>query len=302
MRRYFGGGPGMEHTGKTGRFAVYAAAVLLVVGLLLAAYVKWENQNLVTEHFTVRSEKLPAAFAGFRIAQISDLHNTAFGPAQEKLLGQLRAAKPDMVVITGDLIDSRRAGTENAEALLAGVQRMELPIYYVSGNHEAWSRQWPQLQMLLAKYGAKNVSGETVSIEKDGARLLLAGMEDPAFWRLSKTLQKSVAAEKVQKLLTTNGENIYKILLTHRPELLSAYAATGADLVFAGHAHGGQVRLPFIGALATPDQGLLPKYTDGLYTEKTTVMAVSRGLGNSVLPVRFLCSPELLVVTLEQKN
>ncbi|WP_455769208.1 metallophosphoesterase [Marinilactibacillus psychrotolerans] len=90
----------------------------------------------------------------------------------------------------------------------------------------------------------------------------------------------------------------FKVLLSHRPELFETYAAHGFDLVFSGHAHGGQFRLPFIGGLIAPNQGLFPEYTAGIYSKKQTRMIVSRGLGNSVIPIRINNRPELVIVTL----
>ena len=93
-------------------------------------------------------------------------------------------------------------------------------------------------------------------------------------------------------------ESSYIILLSHRPELFESYVSCNIDLVLSGHAHGGQFRLPFIGGLIAPDQGIFPKYDAGLFTNGSTNMIVSRGLGNSIIPIRFNNRPEVIVIEL----
>ena len=97
-------------------------------------------------------------------------------------------------------------------------------------------------------------------------------------------------------------ETAYAILLSHRPELFETYAACGVDLVLSGHAHGGQFRLPFIGGLIAPNQGLFPKYDAGLFTDGNTNMIVSRGIGNSIIPIRFNNRPEIVLLELRAAN
>jgi predicted MPP superfamily phosphohydrolase len=97
-------------------------------------------------------------------------------------------------------------------------------------------------------------------------------------------------------------ENPYKILLAHRPELFSLYATFDIDLILSGHAHGGQIRLPFIGGLIAPNQGFFPKYTSGTYESNHSFMVVNRGLGNSVISQQLLNRPEIIALTLSSQN
>lgn len=106
----------------------------------------------------------------------------------------------------------------------------------------------------------------------------------------------AMVSTKLKNML--EQESSYSILLSHRPELFETYVACGVDLILSGHAHGGQFRLPFVGGLIAPDQGLFPKYDAGLYTDGNTNMIVSRGLGNSIIPIRFNNRPEIVLINL----
>ena len=109
----------------------------------------------------------------------------------------------------------------------------------------------------------------------------------------------AMASTKLKNLI--DDESGYTILLSHRPELFETYMDGGIDLVFSGHAHGGQFRLPFIGGLVAPNQGMFPKYDAGLYTDGGTSMVVSRGIGNSIIPFRFNNRPEIVLVELNAR-
>ena len=139
---------------------------------------------------------------------------------------------------------------------------------------------------------------EAVYIERGGSRLELAGIDDPAFIRTGESASVRAEAE-LEGLLDSD---CYTVLLAHRPELIETYAGAGAELTLSGHAHGGQVRLPLIGALYAPGQGFFPNYTAGLYTVDGAALVVSRGLGNSLIPLRFNNRPELVLVTLRSGN
>ena len=128
--------------------------------------------------------------------------------------------------------------------------------------------------------------------------ITLIGVNDPSYqtdylFGDSETVMNT----KLEELLTENGE--FTVLLSHRPELFDAYTDHGMDLVLSGHAHGGQFRLPFIGGLVAPNQGLFPEYDAGIYTENNTNMLVSRGVGNSILPFRINNRPEVILIELQ---
>ena len=246
------------------------------------------------------SNKIPEAFTGFRIAQVSDLHNAEFGEGNEKLIELLSLSRPDMIVITGDLIDSRHTDIEIA--LEFARQAIKLaPVYYVSGNHEARVREYEDLKMGLAEAGVIVLEDQKVQITREGESISILGIDDPSF---QEDYLFGDAASVTSSALSElqNESDGYTVLLAHRPELFETYVDAGVDLVFSGHAHGGQFRLPFIGGLVAPNQGFFPKYDAGLFSEGSTTMIVSRGVGNSIIPIRFNNRPEIILVTLSNRK
>lgn len=264
------------------------AILVLTLILALAVWVLWANTAIEVNEWQIESARIPEAFDGFRIAQISDLHNAEFGPENKKLLELLRESKPDIIAITGDMIDSR--STDIGIALDFAEKAVQIaPCYYVSGNHESRIADWERLRQGLIDAGVTVLEDGKVTLERNGETITVIGLSDPDFHK--------PFAEDLRTL--TAGEEGYTILLSHRPESFGLYAHCGADLVFSGHAHGGQVRIPFVGGLAAPHQGFFPEYDSGLYREGDTAMLVSRGLGNSIVPLRFNNRPEILVAVLK---
>jgi len=276
------------------RVILIVTAVLLVV---LCGWTIWGNTALKINEYEIMSNKIPEAFTGFRIAQVSDLHNAEFGEGNEKLIELLSQTDPDIIVITGDLIDSRHTDIEIA--LEFARQAIKLaPVYYVSGNHEARVREYEDLKMGLAEAGVIVLEDQKVQIMREGESISILGIDDPSF---QEDYLFGDAASVTSSALSElqNESDGYTVLLAHRPELFETYVDSGVDLVFSGHAHGGQIRLPFIGGLVAPNQGLFPKYDAGLFSEGSTTMIVSRGVGNSIIPIRINNRPEIVTVTLQ---
>lgn len=272
-------------------------AMLLAALLVLILWTIWGNTALQLNTVTVAFPNLPESFNGFRIAQVSDLHNAEFGQNNEKLLDMLRSAQPDMIAITGDLIDSYNADV--TVAVEFAKMAMEIaPCYYVTGNHESRVDQYFKLKEDLKALGVVVLENRRMELERQDERITLIGVNDPAFQTDYLTGDAATATQSQLQQLT-DGEN-YTILLSHRPELLDVYAQSGVNLVLSGHAHGGQFRLPFIGGLVAPNQGLLPAYDEGLHTQGRTTMVVSRGLGNSIIPFRFNNRPEVVLIELQK--
>ncbi len=249
----------------------------------LCAWLLWGNLAVTVSTFRVTLPDLPSGFDGFRIAQVSDLHNAEFGKDNARLLDKLREASPDLIVLTGDLVDSRRTDIEIAVSFAEQAVKIA-PTYYVTGNHEARLADYGVLREGLLAAGVTVLENQAAVLTRGTDRVTLYGLQDPAFG-------DSPALPETEDLL---------ILLAHRPEYFERYAAQGADLVLSGHAHGGQVRLPFLGGLIAPGQGFLPKYDAGIYKEYGAVMAVSRGLGNSIIPIRVNDPPELVILILQK--
>ena len=263
---------------------------------MLVVWTIWGNTALEMNTYTISAENLPGNFAGYRIAHISDLHNTQMGEDNEKLLQMLKDARPDMIAITGDLIDSYN--TDLAIALDFAEKAMQIaPCYYVPGNHEARIGQYDRLKSSLEDLGVVVLENEGVVLEKGDETIRVWGAADPSF-QTDYLMGDSKSVMELQLQELADEPSQFTILLSHRPELLDVYAQSGVNLVLTGHAHGGQFRLPFVGGLYAPNQGFLPEYDGGLYTQNGTTMVVSRGIGNSIIPFRFNNRPEIVVIEL----
>ena len=279
---------------KPNKKTVLIVSVLVI--LCLGIWTLWGNIALEVNEYEIVSDRIPEAFAGFRIAQVSDLHNKDFGEGYGQLLTLLSEINPDIIVVTGDLIDSRQTDLDIALEFAWQAGKIAR-VYYVSGNHEARVPEYEDLKIGLVKAGVVILENQKVQITREGERITLMGIDDPSFQEdYLFGDSESVARQAIEDL--QNESDGYTILLSHRPELFDLYVETEMDLVFSGHAHGGQFRLPFIGGLVAPNQGFFPKYDAGQFTEENTTMIVSRGVGNSIIPIRFNNRPEIVLVTL----
>lgn len=278
---------------KPNKKTVLIVSVLVI--LFLGIWTLWGNIALEVNEYEIVSDRIPEAFAGFRIAQVSDLHNKDFGEGYGQLLTLLSEINPDIIVVTGDLIDSRQ--TDLDVALEFAWQAGKIArVYYVSGNHEARVPEYEDLKTGLVKAGVVILENQKVQITREGESITLMGIDDPSFQEdYLFGDSESVARQAIEDL--QNESDGYTILLSHRPELFDLYVDTKMDLVFSGHAHGGQFRLPFVGGLVAPNQGFFPKYDAGQFTEENTTMIVSRGVGNSIIPIRFNNRPEIVMLT-----
>lgn len=279
----------------------FLAAMAVLV--LLVSWIIWGNRTVEVTEYTISSAEVPTVFHGYRIVQVSDLHNAEFGEDNGELLHIIKSSEPDMIVLTGDFVDSRHTDIDIALRFAEKAVHIA-PVYYVTGNHEARiqkSGQYAKLKDGLLGCGVVVLENECVTLTKQDAQIHLLGLQDPAFGGSVSSIYTDGSSLK-QQLETLCSESAgYTILLSHRPELFDIYTDCNVNLVFSGHAHGGQFRLPFIGGLIAPGQGLFPQYDAGLYNERDTDMIVSRGLGNSLFPFRVNNRPELTVVELQSK-
>ena len=290
------------------KIRIIVLAVVAVVLLTLIIWTAWGNTALELNTYTISSDRLPEAFDGYRIAHVSDLHNTEMGKGNEKLLNMLREAKPDMIAITGDLIDSRNTDIEIALNFMKSAMEIA-PCYYVPGNHEARlsKSNYEKLENGLLDTGVIVLHDSEMILEKNGESISVIGIDDPNCYSASISITdiedepdtkvgSTMDPDRIAALSTIDS---FTVLLSHRPEYFEKYVQADVDLVLSGHAHGGQFRLPFVGGLVAPNQGLFPKYDAGLYTEENTNMIVSRGIGNSIIPFRFNNRPEVILIELE---
>jgi len=274
------------------------AGIAAIAGI--AVFLYCQDNGIQTTTYTYFSKKLPVAMNGFKIVHLSDLHNKRFGKNQRRLQKTIGSLSPDVILITGDIIDCHRTDLKAAMELIRAAVQIA-PVYYAPGNHECKSNQYGRLSPMLAEAGVHVLNNRAVKTQCKGADFTLAGVKDIEFLKETK---KSKPTKEFGALLADvlNNKTGFTMLLAHRPEYFDLYASQGADLVFSGHAHGGQIRLPLIGGLFAPGQGWNPKYTAGLYYIHSSAMFVSRGLGNSEFPFRMFNRPEVVAVTLKTGN
>ena len=273
-----------QHKIKATIFCLISIFVIwLIIGLLLP---------LGVTKVQIVDEKLPAAFDGFTILQISDLQ----GSTDDGILQYAQRLQPDVIVFTGDNIYHKKGKDHIGWTTnLVQVLRTIAPVYGVTGNHDLWHEDFEDNQQLLAEAGMIHLENTSITIQKDSDEIHIMGITD------SDTMEEQTSIETTQgylkKVPATDG---YDILLFHRANLLDELKGKGFELVLAGHNHGGQVRLPLLGGVMTPDTKLFPKYTEGIHQiDAHTTAVVSRGLGNTIKIPRIHNPPELVLITLK---
>ncbi|WP_245533118.1 metallophosphoesterase [Coprothermobacter platensis] len=268
--------------------------LVVTIGALLVVSL-WEG--LTVRPYTLSTGKISTKLT---IAILSDLHSTVYGENQSVLLKKVKEQKPDLVLLAGDIVDDRRPA-EGAIALLKSIATA-YPCFYVTGNHEFWSGRADEIKESIRSLGITVLEGRCTDITLKGQQLQICGVDDPDGFTHERFYGEEISArwdEQFERCKKELKKNVFSILLSHRPERVAYYKGSGFDLVVSGHAHGGQIRIPgLIDGLYAPDQGLLPKYTGGVYDLRGTRMVVSRGLSRSFIP-RVFNPPELVIMNIE---
>jgi predicted MPP superfamily phosphohydrolase len=264
--------------------------IIIVVIMALTVCFCWlQNNRLTVTYYPYENEKISKDWDGCRILQISDLHNKEFGKNNGRLLKKIEQLEPDIILLTGDIVDSNHTDIEAAISFAEQVVNIS-PTYYVTGNHENWLSEEEKRMLIdsLKSLGVTCLENEAATIEKNHSTISLVGLNDENL------------SDDTLKCLTDNiDKDNLTVVLAHEPQYFAHYCETDVDLVLSGHAHGGQIRLPFLGGLVAPDQGFLPEYTEGRHTNGATTMIISRGLGNSIIPLRLFNQPEIVCVDLQ---
>ena len=272
---------------------------LVVIAAVLAAgwhWFQWQCYGIQTTVTQVELSGLPAEFDGFRIAHLSDFHGYEFGENNGELLQKVKEQQPDLIVITGDIID-HKSQFGMISPLAKGLCAIA-PTYYVTGNHE-WSLGTDtvkDLKRLLTDCGVVVLSNSYELLEHCGMPLVLAGVDDPNGYADQKT------PEELSAEIEAEQPGLFTILLAHRNDAIERYAAAGYDFVMSGHGHGGIIRLPFTDGLLSPARTLFPTWTAGFYEVENTTLFVSRGLGNNTVPMkgfRLFNRPDLAILELK---
>lgn len=284
--------------------------ILVIIFLLLLLY--WQNFSLQTTKYTLHYQDLPKGFDGFRIVQISDMHGMAFGFGNSTLVKRIEDLKPDILVLTGDMISS---SAQDGQPFLDFLYRIKgtVPIYMCLGNHEQIARWYEESSdneygydpfiAQVIKDGVHILDNRTEVLEKSGDQINISGLtmelyhysrRDPEYADDNLLLQK----EYINDVLGLY-KNQFTILLAHNPSYFKEYVKWGADLTLAGHMHGGVIQVPFMGGLLSPEHVFFPEYDAGLFEDASRRMVVNRGLGSSKVNFRLFNRPEITEITLE---
>lgn len=281
-------------------------AAVIAVCLLDSWYERY-HFRIVRE--TVVSSKIGPAFDGYKVVMLSDLHNNSFGDKNERLLSAIDRLKPDAVMIAGDMIVAKGVHSLKVPLHLIGELSGKYPVYYANGNHETRLRdereiyggQYEEYTAELKKLGVHLLIDESVTVCRGENRLGISGLELDKY--LYKGLGKAVMEDGyMNKKLGPADKRDFHILLAHSPLYFEEYAAWGADLVFAGHFHGGTIRIPFLGGVMTPNYMFFPQYDAGTYRQFGSVMVLSSGLGTHSINIRLNNRPQLICVELKGKE
>lgn len=248
--------------------------ILVVLAVLVLFFLQQQNA-IQKQTVEIQAQELPAVFDGLRIVHLSDLHGKQFGEGSKLLLQSVADMKPDLIAVTGDLID-RAEQLDMVPALAKGLSEIA-PTYYVTGNHEWAVHRINDLKKMLKENGVRVLSNEFEIWEKDGMTVAIAGVDDP----------NGLLGQKTGDRLRGEIEADYTILLSHR-DTVDTYAKWGYDLVLCGHGHGGIIRVPLVDkGLFGTSMNLFPQYDGGLVSyEQGGYCFVSRGLGSNTTPIR----------------
>lgn len=252
-------------------------------GIATLSYLYFDLHSIAVKRYTIKISKLPAEFQGFTILHLTDLHSKEYGDSQRDLIELIHRQQFDAVAITGDLVDKSNPSMKPAISLVKGLQSK--PIFFVPGNHEWWTNY--QIKSSLEDQGVHILENGHFKYYIGNSHIWIMGVDDPYLGR-----------DQLDMAIAGVSGSEPKVLLAHAPNIFSKAINCKIDLVLAGHTHGGQVRLPLVGAVAVPGQGLFPELDYGQFTAGSTNMIINGGLGESVLPIRVYNRPEIVLITL----
>lgn len=262
--------------------------------IILVLFVIWTLWYWVPVTERITLDILKGSGGGVRIALVTDLHSCYYGKDQKQLTKRIDKEEPDVILLAGDIFDDE-IDDKNARILMENLVT-KYPCYYVTGNHECWSLRASEMKEYMESVGVHVLAGDCETITVNGSALDICGVDDP------DDLTDSQWKHQLDTAYAATDESHVRILVTHRPERVNDYEQYGFDLIVAGHAHAGQIRIPFInkGVLA-PDQGFMAEYVNGEYTlSNGSIMVVSRGLAReSTLAPRYFNHPELVIIDLK---
>ena len=273
--------------------------VFLIIFVLMLIELYIDANWIQTTRFEVSSDKIPASFDGYKILQLSDLHSKEFGQNNEKLLERIDASNPDIIVLTGDFVTANETDFTVFFELVDKISP-KYEVYYITGNHEQAMSGSSKKEIFsyLSEKGVKFLNNEHIEIGQGEEKINLYGLcYESAYY--SGRRGNIYTQEMMAKSLGEADLSKFNLLLTHSPTNFEVYKTWGADLILSGHVHGGMIRVPFVGAIFSPDEGFMPKYSAGKYEMEESILIVSRGLGRGSRGFRLFNRPNLVEITLK---
>ena len=266
--------------------------IIIIIAAVLAFLIVGLYNELKIASYTLRSPKVERAI---RIAFLSDLHSCNYGENAQTLVSAIERQRPDLILLGGDIFDDVLPD-DNTEALLRQIGG-RYPCYYVTGNHEYWggAEAFARKMRILEENHVTRLNNEAATVTVQGVQINICGVNDPEAAKIGERFSFNAALENIAQVSANRN---FTLLISHRPERIDDYAKYPFDLVLAGHAHGGQWRIPYlINGVYAPNQGVFPKYAGGMYMRGDTCMIVGRGLARESTRIpRFYNRPELVII------
>ena len=284
--------------------------IFIGIFILMYLYIKYNVNKLEVTKYVVENKKVPKEFDGYNIVQISDLHSKLFGENNKKLIQKIKSLNPDIVVVTGDLIDGENNNYNVALDFMKEISKL-YRVYYIIGNHEQkslikkYKDEYKDYFNKLHQIDFVNLDNNKVEIVKGDSNINLYGLTVPYScykYLFDNQETTSIDINFLEEKLGKVDREQFNILLAHTPFYFDEYEKWGADLTLCGHVHGGIVRLPLVGGLLSPDRKFFPKYDLGEYIKNKSTMIVSKGLGGSKVLIRVNCKPEIVNIKLKNIN
>ena len=281
--------------------------VLICIALIFISILMCFITKIDVTKYTISNEKIPEEFNGFKIVQLSDFHSQGNRDTTEKLISKVKDINPDIIVMTGDMVSWDMEDIEEVKILIKSLAEV-YPIYYIDGNHEHLAEilrqsRYISFNKFMQELGVTIIKNDYVEIYKEDKSINLYGINLPLDGATGLYVNKfQLEKNYVEKTLPKANEEKFNILLAHTPTFIKQYSKWGADLVLAGHMHGGIARIPFTNiGLLSPGRTILPRYAAGKFKVKSSTMIVNRGIGTSSFKLRIFNNPEITVITLKSK-
>jgi len=276
---------------------IWIVSIFLIISLISIIFSYFLID--VTE-YTINSSKIPKSFNGYKILQLSDLHNSSYGKNNNRLLKKINEINPDIIVMTGDMVSSNTKNFDNFFSFSKEISK-KYRTYYIMGNHELRMNKTNQEKIIasLKDLGIYILDNKKVELTKESDSILLYGLHQPVSTYknvLKKSTKEDFTLSNLENIFPKLDNSRFNIILSHSPFIFEVLEKWGADLVLSGHVHGGLVRLPLIGGVLSPERTFFPKYDFGEYSIGDSKMILSRGLGNGTINLRVFNNPEICLI------